>query len=196
MQSDAKTVAAYLSGLEPDRRSAIQSVRKVILANIDPGFQEQMQYGMIGYSVPHSTYPKGYHCDPKQPLPFAALASQKNYMSLYMCSAYNDVDFDRWIREEFEKAGKKLDMGKCCIRFKKLDDLPLDAIAKAFRRVSCSQFVQSYEQFLTDYRSTKSQTKKVAGKKAPATKVATKKSPGKKKAASAKKKGAAKRSLK
>lgn len=164
MQSKAKTVDDYISELGADRKEAIAAVRKVILKNIDPAFQEQMQYGMIGYSVPHSVYPAGYHCDPKQPLPFAGLASQKNYMSLYLCSAYNDTEFDSWIRNAFEKLGKKLDMGKCCIRFKKLSDLPLDVIAEAFRRVRCDQFVKNYEAFLSEHRANKSSPKTVTKK--------------------------------
>ena len=178
MQSKATTVAQYIAELSSDRREAIAAVRKVILKNIDPAFQETMQYGMIGYSVPHSVYPAGYHCDPKQPLPFAGLASQKNYMSLYLCSAYNDTEFDNWIRSAFEKVGKKLDMGKCCIRFKKLDDLPMDIITEAFRRVRCSQFVSSYEAFLAEYRSSKPATTKTAkssSKKASSKKAASKK---------------------
>ncbi|MCU0713850.1 MAG: DUF1801 domain-containing protein [Pirellula sp.] len=175
MQSKAQTVDDYIAELSPDRQETIAAVRKVILKNIDPAFQETMQYGMIGYSVPHSVYPTGYHCDPKQPLPFAGLASQKNHMSLYLCSAYNDTEFDSWIRNAFEKLGKKLDMGKCCIRFKKLSDLPLDVIAEAFRRVRCDQFVQRYETFLSEQRTTKSTTKKATKKATKATKKATKK---------------------
>jgi hypothetical protein len=183
MQSKAITVDQYIAELNPDRQEAISAVRKVILKNIDQSFQESMQYGMIGYSVPHSLYPAGYHCDPKQPLPFAGLASQKNYMSLYLCSAYNDTEFDNWIRTAFEKVGKKLDMGKCCIRFKKLEDLPMEVIAEAFRRVRCSQFVASYEAFLAEYRSskptakksTKTSTKKTTTKKAAAKKVSSEK---------------------
>jgi hypothetical protein len=193
MQSKASTVDQYMAELSSDRQEAIAAVRKVILKNIDPAFQETMQYGMIGYSVPHSVYPSGYHCDPKQPLPFAGLASQKNYMSLYLCSAYNDTKFDSWIRSAFEKVGKKLDMGKCCIRFKKLEDLPMDVIAEAFRRVRCSQFVESYVAFLGENRSakpsakksTESSPKKATSKKTSTAKKATKvkkKSPSLKKA--------------
>jgi hypothetical protein len=176
MQSKTTTVDSYIAELSSDRKEAIAAVRKVILKNIDPAFQETMQYGMIGYSVPHSVYPAGYHCDPKQPLPFAGLASQKNYMSLYLCSAYNDTEFDNWIRSAFEKVGKKLDMGKCCIRFKKLDDLPMDIIAEAFRRVRCSKFVSSYEAFLAEHRSSKPATTKTAkssSKKAASKKVSS-----------------------
>jgi hypothetical protein len=148
MQSKAATVEAYLKELPEDRRAAIAAVRGVILKNMDQGFEEGMSYGMIGYCVPHSIFPPGYHCNPAQPLPFAGLASQKQYMSLYMMSAYGDTGEDAWLREQFKKAGKKLDMGKCCIRFKKLDDLPLDVIAQAFRRVTLKDYVARYERAL------------------------------------------------
>lgn len=155
MQSKASDVASYLKELSSDRRSAIEAVRAVILKNIDSGFQECMQYGMIGYSVPHSIYPNGYHCDPKQPLSFAALASQKNYMSLYVCSAYGDPEIDQWIRSEFQKAGKKLDMGKCCIRFKSIEDLPLEVIAQLFKRITLVEYVNRYEAMLRESRAEK-----------------------------------------
>ena len=190
MQSKASTVDQYIEELTSDRQEAISAVRKVILKNIDPSFQETMQYGMIGYSVPHSLYPAGYHCDPKQPLPFAGLASQKNYMSLYLISAYNDTEFDSWIRNAFEKVGKKLDMGKCCIRFKKLEDLPMEIVAEAFRRVRCSQFVASYEAFLAEHRSSKPTTKKTtktSTKKTTTKKATTKKVSSAKKVATPKK---------
>jgi hypothetical protein len=152
MQSKAATVDAYLRSLPEDRRAAISAVRKVILDNLDPSYEEGMQYGVIGYYVPHSVYPKGYHCDPRQPLPFAALASQKNYMSLYLMSVYcGCVDGDpgnrhaQWFREAWAKTGNKLDMGKACIRFKKLEDLPLDLIAEAIRRVPASLYIDFCE---------------------------------------------------
>ncbi len=145
MQSKAQTVAAYLKELPEDRRIAMSAVREVILQNLDAEFQEGMQYGMIGYCVPHSVYPAGYHCDPKQPLPFACLASQKNYMSLYLMSAYGNEEADQQLRAAFLKAGKKLDMGKSCIRFKKLADLPLDVIGAFIGRLTARQYVESYE---------------------------------------------------
>lgn len=145
MQSKAATVKAYLAELPPDRRKAIEAVRKVILANLDPDIEEGMQYGMIGYAVPHRVYPDGYHCDPKQPLPYAGLASQKQYMSLYVMSVYSMPGEEKWVRERFEAAGKKLDMGKCCIRFKSLDDLPLDVVGELFRRVSAKDHIAFYE---------------------------------------------------
>src|SRR5262245_12097077 len=129
--SKAKTVKEYLAELPPDRRAALQAVREVILKNLDGGYEEGMQYGMIGYYVPHRVFPAGYHCDPKQPLPFAGLASQKNHMSLHLMAVYLGCDGQgetpnaKWFREAWTKTGKKLDMGKACIRFKKLDDVPL-----------------------------------------------------------------------
>ena len=128
------------------------SVRDVILKNLDASYEEGMQYGMIGYYVPHRVYPKGYRCDPKQPLPFAALASQKNYMSLYLMSVYCGCADDgpgnphaRWFREAWAKTGKKLDMGKACIRFRKLEDLPVDLIGEAIKRVPASMYIEFYE---------------------------------------------------
>lgn len=152
MQSKATTVEAYLAELPEDRRAALEAVRKVIKKNLDKKFAEGMQYGMIGYFVPHSVYPAGYHCDPRQPLPFAGLASQKNHMSLYLMSCYTNCheespsdDESRWFRDAWISSGKKLDMGKCCIRFKKLDDLALDVIAEAIKRVTVKSFIEHYE---------------------------------------------------
>lgn len=141
MQSKAATVADYLAELPDDRRRAIAAVRKVILDNLDADYEEGMQYGMIGYYVPHRVYPAGYHCDPKLPLPFAALASQKNYMSLYLMCTYGDTPHGAWFRDAWAKTGKKLDAGKACIRFKKLDDLALDVIAQAIRRLPAKKYI-------------------------------------------------------
>ena len=145
MQSSAKTVSAYLQELPEGRRSAISAIRDVIRKNLNPGFEEGMLYGMIGYYVPHSLYPAGYHCDPKQPLTFTALASQKNYMSLYILSCDASGGEEKQLREQFAKAGKKLDMGKSCIRFKKLEDLPLEVVAEAVRRTTVEQHIADYE---------------------------------------------------
>jgi hypothetical protein len=145
MTSKAHTVEQYLAALPADRRAAIQAVRETILKNLDGGYEEGMQYGMIGYYVPHSVYPPGNHCDPKQPLPFAGLASQKNYMSLYLGCVYGSPALEEWFRKEWAKTGKKLDMGKACIRFRKLEDLPLDLIGKAVARVPARQFIAHYE---------------------------------------------------
>ena len=145
MQSKATTVAKYLAALPKDRRVAVEAVRKTILANLDKNYEEGMQYGMIGYFVPHRLYPAGYHCDPKQPLPFAGLASQKNYMSVYVMCLYANRDQLDWFKQAWAKTGKKLDMGKCCIRFKKLEDLPLDVIGKLIKRVPTKKFIKHYE---------------------------------------------------
>jgi len=140
MPNKPTTVAEYLSGLTEDRREAIEAVRRVILKNLDKDYEEGIQYGVIGYYVPHRVYPAGYHCDPKQPLPFAALASKKNYMSLYLCSVYGDTDHSKRFREAWAKTGKKLDMGKSCVRFKKVDDLALDVIAETIKAVPAKKY--------------------------------------------------------
>jgi Domain of unknown function (DU1801) len=145
MQSKASTVEQYLSELPEDRRRALKAVRQVILENLDKDYEEGMQYGMIGYYVPHRVYPPGYHCDPKQPLPFAGLASQKNYMSLYLMSVYAHQDNLKSFQQAWAKTGKKLDMGKACVRFKKLDDLALDVIAEAIRSVPAKAYVDFCE---------------------------------------------------
>jgi hypothetical protein len=159
MQSKATTVQAYLESLPEDRRAAIEAVRAVILKNLDSNIQEQMQYGMIGYAVPHSVFPNGYHCDPKQPLPYAGLASQKQHMSLYLMAAYSvdghENDHGVWFRKAWMATGKKLDMGKACVRFKKLDDVPLEVVGEMFRRVPASAYIERYEAALAMVRPAK-----------------------------------------
>ncbi len=154
MQSKATTVDAYLKELPEDRRAALLAVRDVIRANIDGQFEEGMQYGVIGYYVPHRIYPPGYHCDPKQPLPYAGLASQKQYMSLYLMSIYMGPEAD-WFAAAWKKTGKKLDMGKACIRFRKVDDLALDVIAEAFRRAPAQLYIQRCEASLASRSNAK-----------------------------------------
>ena len=112
MPGKPTTVARYLAALPKDRRVAIQAVRKVILDNLDAGYAEGLQYGSIGYFVPHSVYPPGYHCDPTQPLPYVGIASQKNHMAIYLFCVYTSEDEQRWFRDAWAKTGKKLDMGK------------------------------------------------------------------------------------
>lgn len=145
MQSKATTVEQYLAELPPDRRAALSAVREVILDSLDNDFEEGMQYGMIGYYVPHRVYPAGYHCNPKQPLPFAGLASQKNHMAIYLMSVYGDGDHWNWFREAWARTGKKLDMGKCCIRFRRVEDLALDVIADAIRSTPAGAYIAYYE---------------------------------------------------
>ena len=192
MQSKAKTVAEYIASLPSDQREVLAAVRTVILANLDRGYQEAMQYGMVGYSVPHSRFPAGYHCDPKQPLPFAALAAQKNSFSLHLMGLYMNPDELKWFTQAWKASGKKLDMGKACVRFKKLDDVALDVVGEAFRRVSADAWIATYEATLAG-----SAQRKAGGKKAPAKKAATKATPAKAaKAAPAKKAKAKKASSK
>ncbi|MDB5344663.1 MAG: hypothetical protein JWP89_3040 [Schlesneria sp.] len=164
MQSKATTVDLYLAELPADRRTSIQAVRQVILSNLDPGYEEGMQYGMIGYYIPHSRYPSGYHCDPKQPLPFVCLASQKNHLSLYMMSVYGDSDLAKWFQAAWKKTGKKLDMGKSCIRFKRPEDLALDVIGEAIHRQPVAKHIEFYEKAIATNKATKRSVKKAVRK--------------------------------
>jgi hypothetical protein len=148
MAVGVKAVDEYVKTLPEDHQSAISTVRQVILANLPEGYAECMQGGMIGYVVPHDLYPAGYHCDPHQPLQYAALASRKNYMALYLMTVYGDADTERWFRQAFKAAGKKLDMGKSCVRFKTLNDLPLDVIGQVVARVPVKAYVARIEKFL------------------------------------------------
>jgi hypothetical protein len=158
MRSEARTVKDYLAGVPPERREAIEAVRKVILKNLDKAYEEGMQYGMIGYYVPHKVYPPGYHCDPKTPLPFAGLASQKNHMAVYLMCTYGDKKQEELFRKDWAKSGKKLDMGKSCIRFKKLDDVALDAIGNAIARVSAKKYIAAVETILSKSKTYKMKT--------------------------------------
>lgn len=176
MQSKASSVQQYLAELPADRREAIESVRALILKNLGEGFAEGMSYGMIGYFVPHSVYPAGYHCDPRQPVPYAGLASQKNHMSLYIMTLYVGGPVLTRFLDAWAKSGKKLDMGKCCIRFKKLEDLAVDAVVGAFRGVNAADHIKWYEASLRNYQSAAA-AKKTAKKIA---KKTTKKAPAKK----------------
>lgn len=181
MQSKAKTVAEYLKSLPADRRAAIEAVRKVIRENLDDDCEEGMQYGMIGYYIPHRVFPAGYHCDPKQPLPYGGLASQKQSMSLYLMSLYMDPKNERWLKEAWAKTGKKLDMGKACIRFRKAEDLALDVIGAAVRRVGAKAYVGQYLKNLADGQAKKSSRGAEAKKPAKAAArgpAVAKKSPG------------------
>jgi hypothetical protein len=145
MQSKAKTVKQYIDSLPADRKPAITKVRNVILKNIPKGYAETMAYGMIGYVVPLKYYPSGYRNQKDVPLPFAGLASQKNHMALYLMITYGSPDLDLWFRKAYKAAGKKLDMGKGCVRFKRLDDLPLDVIAQLMRKLQVKEYIKRYD---------------------------------------------------
>ena len=142
VRSNAETVEEYLAELPPDRREAIAAIRKVVLDNLPPGYEETMYFGMIGYVIPLERYPETYN---KQPLGYVALASQKHYMSLYLMNVYGDSDTERWFKREYEASGKKLNMGKSCVRFKSLDDLPVNLIAKAVGRTTTESYIETYE---------------------------------------------------
>jgi hypothetical protein len=142
MQSDADSVEAYLAELPEDRREIVAAVRSVVLEHLPPGFEEGMQYGMIGYYVPHERYPVTHN---GQPLGVAALASQKRHLSLYLMGIYGDDGESSWFRERWSGTGKKLDMGKSCVRFKRLDDLALDVVGEAIARTSMDDFIAAYE---------------------------------------------------
>jgi uncharacterized protein DUF1801 len=164
MPSKATTVAKYLAELPPDRRRALAAVRKVILDHLDEEFEEGMQYGMIGYYVPKSVYPQGYHCNPKEPLPFASLGSQKSHMSLHLMCLYVDGGPEKtWFEKAWAKSGKKLDMGKACLRFKKVDDLALDVIGELFERVPAKAYIAQIERVVATSR--KSPAKKTQARR-------------------------------
>jgi len=170
MTNKPVSVARYLASLPKDRRDAMQAVRKVIRANLDPKFKEVVQYGAIGYVVPHSVYPAGYHCDPKQPLPFAGLASQKNHISIHLFCIYMIEDEQNWFRDAWAKSGKRLDMGKSCVRFRKIEDVAPDVIGKTGKRITAKKFIAAYEAAFS--KSGRPARKKTAKKK-PAKKKAT-----------------------
>lgn len=144
MKSTATTVPDYLASLPPDRRAGIEAVRQVILKNLDKDYEEGMMWGMIGYAVPHRVWPLGYHCDPKKPLTMAALSSQKNNLTVYLMSVYSDKTERAWFQKAWAKTGKKLNMGGCCIRFRRLEDAALDVIGEAVRRTPAKAYVEHY----------------------------------------------------
>lgn len=145
MPAEPASPKAYLDGLPEDRRRVVRAIRTTIRKNLNPGFKEGIQYGMIGYFVPHSVYPAGYHCDPKQPLPFASLASQKNHIGIYLFCLYSDPDgMERFVKA-WKATGKRLDMGKSCVRVKTLEDVPLEVLGRAIKRVSVEKYVAAYE---------------------------------------------------
>jgi len=146
MQSKATTPQQYLDELPEDRKKPIRKLRQQILNNMPKGIEETMNYGMLGYVIPHSVYPDGYHCNPKQPLPFMNLASQKNFVAVYSMTIYAKKDLLEWFTSEYAKRCKyKLDMGKSCIRFKRLDDIPYDLIGELTAKVSTEEWIQIYE---------------------------------------------------
>ena len=146
MQSIANNVENYLKEVPEERKIPMNKLRQTILNNLPQGFIEEMSYGMIGYIVPHSIYPKGYHCNPKLPLPFINLASQKNFIALYHMGIYANPQLLDWFVAEFPKhSNQKLDMGKSCIRFKKMDQIPFDLIGELMQKITVNDWIKCYE---------------------------------------------------
>jgi hypothetical protein len=146
MQSDCKTPKEYVDSLPEERKLTIEKLRKIIKLNLPEGFQEEMSYGMLGYVVPHSIYPKGYHCKPNLPLPFMNIASQKNFVALYHMGIYANPDLLNWFVTEYSKLVKsKIDMGKSCIRFKKMEDIPFELIGELAAKMTVFEWISIYE---------------------------------------------------
>ena len=146
MKIEANSPDDYISKLPEDRQEVISKLRKVVLDNLPKGYSEEMSYGMIGYVVPHSIYPDGYHCDPKLPLPFMNMASQKNFVAFYHMGIYADERLLDWFVKEYPKHSKyKLDMGKSCIRFKRMNDIPYDLIGELVSKVSVDDWINRYD---------------------------------------------------
>lgn len=146
MQSKELTVEAYLNSLPEERKLAMMKLRDIIQKSIPKGFNEEMSYGMIGYVVPHSLYPKGYHCTPELPLPFLNIASQKNFIAIYHMGIYAKPELLNWFTTEYAQRVKgKLDMGKSCIRFKKPENIPFDLIGELASKITTKEWIETYE---------------------------------------------------
>ncbi|WP_298776874.1 DUF1801 domain-containing protein [uncultured Empedobacter sp.] len=149
MQYEVSTLDEYFEIIPPERKETVKKIYETLKMNLPNGFEEQISYGHLGFVVPHSMYPNGYHCDPTSPLPFIGLASQKNFIALYHMGIYSDEKLLNWFIEEYPKhAKRKLDMGKSCIRFKKTDDIPYDLIGKLASKITPDQWIATYEKNL------------------------------------------------
>jgi uncharacterized protein YdhG (YjbR/CyaY superfamily) len=149
MRSTAASPEEYIAQLPQDRKEVFVRLRSVILKNLPEGFSEGINYGMICYFVPHSRYPQGYHCNPKLPLPFMSLASQKNSINVYHSGIYTDKNlYNWWVKSYTKHATARLDMGKSCIRFKKKDAIPFELIGSLCRKISVKQWIALYERCL------------------------------------------------
>ena len=146
MTSAATTVDQYINEAPEDRREALQKLRNIILENLPKGFQECISYGMVGYVVPHSIYPKGYHCTPELPLPFMSFASQKNSINFYHMGIYANPELYEWFVTEYPKHSKqKLDLGKSCLRIKKPENIPFELIGQLAKKISVADWIALYE---------------------------------------------------
>ena len=149
MQSQATSVREYLAALPADRRAELATVRSLIKKRLPEGYVETMQYGMISYVVPLKLYPTGYLDKKDVPLPFVSLAAQKNYFAVYLMNVHGDAELERWFRSAFARSGKRLDMGKACVRFAKAEDLALDVVGEAVARTPVNDFIARYEALRT-----------------------------------------------
>ena len=146
MTSDAKTPEQYLQELPPDRKEAVTKFRDTILKNLPKGFKETMSYGMLTYVVPHEIYPAGYHCNPKQALPFVSIASQKNFIAFYHMGMYANPELLKWFQIEYPKhSATKPDMGKSCVRYKKPEQIPYKLIGELMKKISVKDWIECYE---------------------------------------------------
>lgn len=146
MKYIANSPEEYINQLPEERQDSFNKLRNTIIKHLPLGFEERMSYGMIGYVVPKSLYPAGYHCDPKLPLPFVNIASQKNFIALYHMGIYTDPELLQWFQSEYTQQCKyRLDMGKSCVRFKKMDDIPFDLIAKLMEKMTPEDWINRYE---------------------------------------------------
>ncbi len=140
------TVDEYIDQLEGDRKEAVTKLRQVVLDNLPEGFEECINYGMIGYVVPHSIFPDGYHCDPKLPLPFLNIASQKSHIGFYHMGVYADENILKWFQKEYkDRVPTKLDMGKSCIRFKNTKNIPYDLMGELVSKISVNDWIETYQ---------------------------------------------------
>ena len=147
MKYEAACPEEYISQLPEERKDSVVKLRNIVKDNLPAGFQEVMSYGMIGYVIPHSVYPSGYHVDPKLPIPFISIASQKNHIALYHMGLYIFPEISTWFKDEYPKHIKaKLDMAKSCIRFKKIDEIPYELLAELCRKISMEDYLKKYEE--------------------------------------------------
>ncbi|MCH9810329.1 DUF1801 domain-containing protein [Schleiferiaceae bacterium] len=149
MTIKARTIAEYVKQIPEDRQQVFEKLLSILRENLPPGFEECLSYGMPAFSVPHSLYPKGYHVSPKVALPFISIASQKNFIAFYHMGLYATPELNSWWQEEYPKYSKrKLDMGKSCVRFKKMDDIPFELIQELAQKVSPEEWIATYEKQL------------------------------------------------
>ena len=147
---NSQSPSEFLDALPPDRRAALEVVRKAILDNLPDGYQEIVDFGMLAYVIPLETYPKTYN---GHPFMYAALASQKRHMAVYLMNIYGNTETEQWFTEAYRASGKRLDMGKSCVRFKSLDDLPVELVGQAIAKTSPAEYIQIYEDYRKRFKS-------------------------------------------